>query len=90
MKTIHNSKSVRLYGPYPDKTDASKCTVHIWLSGASQARVVPIIGFDLTPLHEFLSRELLGRLVDRAVAQGRGDAPPEPTPDTYDDIDDGE
>jgi len=77
-KKIGDSDAIRIYGPYPDERDASKWTVHVWLPGATKALIVPTFGFNLQPVFDSLSAELLKRLVERARKQGAGKARNEP------------
>ncbi len=64
-KKIGEAECIRIYGPYPDKNDDAKWTLHVWLPKASKAIIVPTFGFDLEPLHKVLGNELLKRLVRR-------------------------
>jgi hypothetical protein len=69
-KKIGESESIRIYGPYPDKSDRTKWTVHIWRPGAKKADIIPTSAFDLSPLHDYLNKELFRSLIERARAQG--------------------
>ena len=65
-KKIDDAKALRIYGPYPDKRDSSKWTVHLFVPGEEKARIVPTSNFDLSPVYKLIQEVLFKNVVARA------------------------
>jgi hypothetical protein len=76
-KNIEDGKFLRIYGPYPDKRDASKWTVHVYPQGSAKPIIVPTFGFDLSKLYEVIRSELFKNVVERAGAPSSPRTSPE-------------